>query len=480
MELYHADLVVIGGGAAGMPAALEALEQGVRRVVLMDKRPFPGGNARMAGGFVFACDAYTHKKAGVTLHAEDVYRHTMAFHHYDGINPRVLWAFIARSADNLDWLRSKGIEYEYNPIMGNGIVGAGAPGSYARVLDRLRAEFLEKGGILLTDTPAKELLLDPSGRICGVLGRHKARGEIRVETPYVFLATGGFMGDEALMQKYFADQYDPAAYATDALKLTGDGIHMAERAGALLAPKATLAKESGFSFVHHNAPHRISMYEGALWVNQDGVRFCDESTAAEHINANLLVMQPRMYGYSIMDEGMMQDLIQHPSPRINNEFLQPGDPKVKTQLQQLAHQLPDQCLIADSLEQIAAWLGAPPDIFLHTVSTYNAACAAGYDGEFFKPAAQLKPLTTPPYYVCRFSPLMIETIGPVMINHHFQVLRASDRQPLPGLYAGGAVTSGWQGHDYELWGANLGYGLSSGRIAADHIAASLREAQRRK
>lgn len=473
-QVYQADLVVVGGGAAGMPAALEALEQGVKRVILMDKRPFPGGNARMAGGFVFACDAYTHEKAGVEFHAEDVYKHTMNFHHYDGINPRVLWAFLSRSADNLNWLRSKGIEYEYNPMMGNGIVGAGAPGSYAKVLDRLKSEFLEKGGVLLTNAPAKELLLDQSGKICGVLGESKESGAIHIEAPYVFLATGGFLGDEGLMQKYFSDQYAPQACVTDALKLTGDGIHMAQRAGALLAPKATLAKESGFSFAHHNAPHRISMYEGALWVNQDGVRFCDESTAAEHINANLLVMQPGMYGYSIMDEWMMQDLIQHPSPRINNEFLQPGDPKVKQQLLQLAKQLPDQCFIADSLDEIAGWLGVKPAVLQQTVDTYNAACAAGHDGEFFKPAAQLKPLKTPPYYVCRFSPLMIETIGPVVVNHHFQVLRASDRKPLPGLYAGGAITSGWQGHDYELWGANLGYGLSSGRIAADHIAANLR------
>ena len=42
-----ADLVVIGGGAAGMPAALEAMEQDVKSVILLDKFPYPGGNARM-------------------------------------------------------------------------------------------------------------------------------------------------------------------------------------------------------------------------------------------------------------------------------------------------------------------------------------------------------------------------------------------------------------------------------------------------
>ena len=80
-QIEKADLVVIGGGAAGMPAALEAMEQGIKSVVLLDKRPFPGGNARMAGGFFFAADAYTQKEAGVQLHGEDVFHSQMAFHH---------------------------------------------------------------------------------------------------------------------------------------------------------------------------------------------------------------------------------------------------------------------------------------------------------------------------------------------------------------------------------------------------------------
>ena len=93
----------------------------------------------------------------------------MAFHHSDGINPRQLRAYIDRSADNLDWLRSKGIEYEYHPVMGNGLVGAGAPGSYAKVLDQLRREFESLGGIVLTRTPAKEIVLDNAESVCGVL-----------------------------------------------------------------------------------------------------------------------------------------------------------------------------------------------------------------------------------------------------------------------------------------------------------------------
>lgn len=473
-QIEKADLVVIGGGAAGMPAALEAMEQGIKSVVLLDKRPFPGGNARMAGGFFFAADAYTQKEAGVQLHGEDVFHSQMAFHHYDGINPRQLKAYIDRSADNLEWLRGKGIEYEYHPVMGNGLVGAGAPGSYAKVLDQLRSEFESLGGIVLTRTPAKEIVLDDTGSVCGVLVTDQNGTERLIQTKRVFLATGGFMGNRRLMQQYFADQYDEQVFVTDALRLDGDGVVMAQKAGAMLAPKATLCKESGFSFAHLNAPHRISMYQLAVWINRDGVRFCDESTAIEHTNANLLVMQPGMCGYSIMDENMMEDLIQHPTPQINNEFLQPGDPKVRRQLEELAQSHPEQCMIAQSLDQVARWLEIRPEVLQHTIDAYNGYCEAGKDPEFLKPVNLMRPITRPPYYVCKFVPLMVETIGPVVVNHHFQVLRAKDRAPIPGLYAGGAVTSGWTGHDYELWGGNLSYGMSSGRIAADHMALAFR------
>jgi fumarate reductase flavoprotein subunit len=469
-----ADVVVIGGGAAGMPAALQAKERGITSVILLDKMPVPGGNARMAGGYLFAADAYTHKEAGVERHGEDVYRQQMQFHHCDGINPRQLQAFIGRTADNLDWLRKKGIEYEYNPMMGNSIVGAGAPGSYAKVLDVLRKEFLELGGTILTKTTAKKLELDENGAVCGVFGTDSDGNDLLIHTKNVILCVGGFMGNKELMERYFADQYDESAYVTDALKYNGDGVLMAQQAGALLSSKATLVKESGYSFSHiKNRPNRISMIRGAMWVNADGERFCDESTAADHTNANLLVMQPGMYGYAVFDEERIEDLIAHPTPQVNNAFLEPGDPLVREQLEEAAEKNPDLCKIADSLEELADWMHVDRQTFADTVSEYNHFCETGNDEAFLKGKEHLFALKKAPFYAVKFTPLMIDTIGPLVVNHHFQVLAAKDRKPIRGFYAAGNITSGWQGRDYELWGGNLSYGMSSGRIAADDIADTL-------
>ena len=189
------DLVVIGGGAAGMPAALEAMEQGVPSVILLDKNPVPGGNARMAGGYLFAADSYTQEEAGTVLHREDAYREAMRYNHGHNVNPRILRAFIDRSADNLAWLRTKGIEYFDTQFMGNGIVGAGAPGSYARVIDKLKEDFVALGGEVLGSTPAKEILLDDSGAVRGVFAQDRNGEEVLIHTKYVILSPGGFMGN---------------------------------------------------------------------------------------------------------------------------------------------------------------------------------------------------------------------------------------------------------------------------------------------
>jgi fumarate reductase flavoprotein subunit len=54
---------------------------------------------------------------------------------------------------------------------------------------------------------------------------------------------------------------------------------------------------------------------------------------------------------------------------------------------------------------------------------------------------------------------MVDTIGPVSIDERMEVLDKQDR-PIPGLYAGGVITSGWQGNDYRLFGSALGYSLN--------------------
>jgi len=465
----YTDLVVIGGGAAGLPAALTALEMGVERVTLLEKRNVVGGNANMAGGYIFAADAYTHKEAGISYKCDEVFREAIKFHHYTLVQPTVLRAFIDRSAESLEWLRQKGFEYEYSQMMGNMPKGGPTPpGTFAKTMRALKASFLSLGGQLFTFTPATNIITDRKGAVTGVEATDRDGNNLLLHTKAVMLSPGGFLGNDELLCHYFPHDYSPGCYNTDAIKMSGDGVFLAEKAGAKLSPKCTLAKETGYSFTaKHGYPNRLAHIRGAVWVNKLGRRFSDEADGHDDESTNALTMQPDMLGFLLMDEHQVQRQAENPDMAA---FGGPPDPSflnVKERLIKEAAAGEWSC-ISEDWEGIAKWIGADIELLKSTIEEYNGFCDAGRDGLFAKDPANLIPLRKPPFYALKFKPLMIETIGPVVIDAKMQVLDV-EYKPIAGLYAGGAITSGWQGDDYHLWGANLGYGLTSGRIAAENI-----------
>ena len=50
----EADVVIIGGGGAGMAAAIEAVDQGAEKVIIVEKLPILGGAMRMHTGHLTA------------------------------------------------------------------------------------------------------------------------------------------------------------------------------------------------------------------------------------------------------------------------------------------------------------------------------------------------------------------------------------------------------------------------------------------
>jgi fumarate reductase flavoprotein subunit len=119
--------------------------------------------------------------------------------------------------------------------------------------------------------------------------------------------------------------------------------------------------------------------------------------------------------------------------------------------------------ITDNWDEIAAWIGCNADALKETVARYNSFCDKGYDEDFTKDKQNLVALRQPPYYAIQVRPLMIESIGPLVINERMEVLDKEDK-PIPGFYAAGVITGGWESYDYGGTGGGI-----AGRNATRYV-----------
>ncbi|WP_405722846.1 FAD-dependent oxidoreductase [Streptomyces sp. NBC_01537] len=475
-----ADLVVIGAGGAGLPAAITAQEHGLDRVVVLEKRPLVGGNAGMSGGFLFSVQSRSQREAGLGNSPDTVFRDTMAYHHYDGVDPRLVRLWVDEADETVNWLEDRGIGYRPMTGVDLGVEPSGwsnHPGSFQRVMEELSKHFTAKGGQILTRAAAAEIIGSPDTGVSAVVADTRD-GRITIQTPRVVLATGGFTGNVELLHEKFPGVYDEDVYWTDTKRLAGDGIALAGAVGADTGGRSFLIKENCYSFkTKKNKPNRAGMEPRCLWVNARGDRFLDESLGRVNATTNALIVQPGMAGFALFDDDLVQYVIEQPDPFAGEARPGEEDPgtwiaggyrtTLRDTLADPANK--DWCVSANDWSEIAHWIGADPEALGATVQEYNGYCDAGRDALWAKDPEHLVPLRKPPFYALRFRPLMIDTAGPLRIDQHLRVLDPQSR-PIPGLFGAGSVVGGWIGLDEHRFGTPLSWAISSGRIAGIRAA----------
>lgn len=507
-KTFDCELVVIGSGGTGFGAACTAAQAGIKNIFVLEKTHFLGGNSRMAGGGMYSPEKHCPGKD--PQFARDLaFRNAISFHHYTRVEPKVFRAFIDNAQETQDWMQASGFYgYAQKYPFGN----------FYNSIKKMAAAFEAGGNTIMIDTEVTAIETE-NGRVARVKATNKEGDTLVFNTPYAVIATGGFTGNSALLHKYFPKDYDDCFY-TDALPLQGDGIKLAEGAGAELADYCTIVKENAYSCDSRlDAPNRAAHSAKSLWVNCRGERFHDESKTSNE-TTNALVRQPGMIGFALFDQNTINAGEDHfYVPQTEDEIalysdegggpgggggMGPGGPGGHggpggpggeggspadhmggipgggpPDMSNLSGQFDKEIALktgwaakADTIEGLAEFIGADPAVLRATVDEYNADCKAGRDSLFAKNPRHLTALTDGPFYALKFRPIIIETIGPIIVNEKMQVLD-KQRKAIPGLYAGGVCTVGWQGCDYHLSGSNLGYACTSGRIAGKQIAAEL-------
>jgi len=476
----EADIVIIGGGGTGLAAAVAAKENGASKVILLEKRGVTGGNTAMSMG-PFGVDSPVQKRAAIEFRRDEVFRIAMNWAHWK-TNPRIVRAFIDKSGDTIRWLEDKGIEFKCMPLYPNQspLTWHMPKGYGAEIVKVLTKECQKLGVEILTRTPAKKILIGANGGVSGVLAEREGK-EFTITTASVVIGTGGYSGNKELLKKYCPDYRDNMK--CDGVLHTGDGLLMAMEVGAateglgllLLSgpqiPQAVAMKIGSYADGVPEPLMAIALEPNTVWVNKRGQRFIDEGTSYHHFeSSNAVNRQPGNLCYTLLDsllvqtmseKGLIIGLGRH---TVEERTKMPG---LAAELRVLADK--GWVKIADSWDGIADWIGADPEVLKATVEEYNAACDRGHDPIFAKDRVLLVPLRTPPYYAIRSNSDFLDTIGGIKINEHMEVL---DKQgnPIPGLYAGGVTTGGWQEGTYcdMLSGTASGFALNSGRIAGEN------------
>lgn len=456
-----AELTVIGGGAAGLSAALRALQLGADRVVVLEQRPYTGGNAGMAGGTLFGAETALQKAAGNPLTVEDAVGEILRHHRYERVNGGLIRALVQKTPFLLEWLAGLGTEYTASPDSSEHLLACRAKdfGGFRRTMKEMETAVLALGGQIFTQ--AQALAVERQGEVFAV----QERGQT-IHSRAVLIATGGFLGKPDLMAEYFP-AFDGPKLMTDAIRHTGGGVFLAEGAGAKRAAWCTLNAHGMHSFDRSfRYPNKLGQ-EAPVWVNRLGRRFVAEASSASGKNelGNAVYHQPGQVCFALFDQKELRRICagQHATPQLRRVDLSTL-PKV---LEEEARRRAWVCRSED-WDEIARWIGVPPDDLRQTLKNYHEACAKGRDPDFGKEARFLTPLVDPPFVAVRCVPIAIETYGPIEVNQRLNVL-GQDGREIPGLYAAGAVASGWQGADYYPRGSSLGFSLAGGLLAAEHI-----------
>ena len=452
-RIILADIVIVGGGGAGLAAAVEAAERGAQNIVIVEKRSKPGGNTALAGG-LFACESPVQARQRIVADRDELFHRAMEWAHWSRINPKILRAFINKSGDTIRWLESKGLEFnlirfypDQVPLLQHNPKDGGA-----YLVKVLAKECREPGVRILLKTACKGIIRDRKGNVTGIIA-DTGSSETEIVAGSVIIATGGFAGNNKLMKKYSPDCTD--GMALSGLPLKGDGIYLAESIGAAIEEYATIIKEGPRLDLHKWPLMFFERDPSALWVNKNGERFIDEA-AGYHVfeSVNAMLRQPDGVSYALFDD-------------VVRKQYEEKMPDLQAALK--AEAVKGRVKIAGSWDEMADWIGADVQVLKTTVARYNDGCACGYDEDYAKERRYLSPLKSPPYYAIRGLAVILDTIGGIRINEHMEVLDRQNRV-IPGLYAAGVVTSGWESEIYcsDLSASAFGFAINSGRIAGEN------------
>lgn len=496
-----ADAVVVGGGGAGLVAAVRFAEQTGKKVIVLEKARKCGGNTTLGHNFILR-SSKVHSAAGYPDHREEhakrlyenskgelsrdlVYKATYAvtdmfdwlYDHSDLKDHIELVRFAdvdPGMAAFMSWGAEAYVDFPkrfMNTKSTDHSMGPGWMGSF--VISSMLERCKELGVQVYTEHAAKEILLDGQGAFRGVLASDPG-GETVVEAPVCLLASGGFSNSKEIMDRVLPAYNEGfPTHTFTVASCTGDAIKMVEAIGGDIDLEHV--KIPLFGPTHHPFPYSSVMLARCpemMMVNALGKRFTNEGDPGDPgRKLGPMETQPNKIGWAITDTPNLEYM---GGKLMRGEVA--GPPVDEFCMRPWREQLEEECTLdlaakkGATLEELAEKMGVDTETFKAQVERYNSFCAAGVDGEFGKRPEALKPVAEGPFYalfLCRFNE---GAEGGLVNDDDLRVLR-TDGTPIPGLYCAGDCCRGLLKESDEggKFG-EMGWAMASGFMAAAEMA----------
>jgi fumarate reductase flavoprotein subunit len=473
---YDSDLLVVGGGTAGMACAIVAAEAGAE-VVVVEKTGDVGGTLHLSSGQLSAAGARRQRERGIDddspdRHFEDVMRLSRGT-----ADPVIVRKAVEEAAATIDWLDDLGFEfapeapaiyYGHEPYsMPRTYWGPEGGRSILRVMRPLFDRQVAAGRIRPLFEHRAAALIQEGGHVVGVRAEAPA-GHVELRAPFTVLTTGGYGANRS-----FFEQHTPqAAHLISACRpsSTGDGIAMALDVGARLrGTEYYLPTVGGFEpepgSGSAGAPPQFAVLNAAVWparaihVNEQGERFFPEDDRSPDRRERALLGQPGQRVWVVFDDASLADGLSFHSGLTADRVRQLSDcSRVGFKGRDLA--------------SLAHRAGLVPEGLERTVAEWNAAVASGHDPLGVRDPGP--PIATPPFYAFLVHGVVVATFGGLAVDRDLHVLDGEGR-PIPGLFAAGealgiSATSG----DSFCGGMLATPALSFGRILGRELALAAR------
>ena len=492
-ETYDVDVCVIGCGGSGFMASITAGKLGAKVLTIEKANSVAGVNGiKVSGPFAVRTSVLEAKEGGTTLEVEDVFNHVMNYTHWTP-NPALMHRCLDESKNAVENLVGIGYDMqEANFRFETPFIGE--KGGFHLIKNALedRVELwnkaLEEAGVeVLFNTTATGLLMD-GDKAVGVTAKKADGTSVTVNAKAVIIASGGYLGNRDLQEKFLKTRKLNAAAGGNSL-CTGDGIMMAEDAGAVLCKTFGYCPcEYGGTNSKASRPAKQDKYDqnyafkfglyGNLLVDQEGKRF---------INEGLLCDYPMSYGseqiilnapwYGIVDQayvdamstiGLYDYTIAKGAEPVEGKWFIGNYFKGRI-LDKLPEDIEEGIregwlAKADTLEELAEKFGLTD--LPATVAKYNEYCDKGVDEEFGTNPWYLSKIEKGPFYAVQCEPSAWSTFGGIRTDDKLRALKA-DNTPMEGLYVVGTDNGSlYYSPYYDVPGFCYGLCVDSGYIAA--------------